>query len=179
MIGVSTYFKKLHDKNKAYIFYPFGPLKLGFIIDENKKITIENFKKLYFAALSLAVAIRFLIYEESYLLGFHMLSILFIGIILGIIITRLILLECNKSNLKLSFKERRNLLLDQEKAESHLINFFSSLILFGFSLSFFLEHGINHLLISFIELLAIVYYIISAIDSFLLIKDGNFSNKKI
>ncbi|KAB3529582.1 hypothetical protein [Alkaliphilus serpentinus] len=174
MVGTTTYFRE--SSGDKYIFYPYGPLGAGLIIDENIKNTVQKFKKIYLAVISIFLLIL-LYYNGPCIYGLHIISAFFIGIIIGVLITRLITLKCEKSIVKLSFNERRQLILDNEKKEKNsgfVVVMISALLLLIISMSLLFNPGAKNIFLLIILIITTAFYAVMFVDSLILLKNKYF-----
>ncbi|UMZ74402.1 hypothetical protein [Natranaerofaba carboxydovora] len=166
MLGLWTYFKKV---NTGYLFFPFGILGSGFIVDESKKYTLQEFKKIYMGVLSVLLILQ-LGTREPYVFGLNITSAFFVGITLGIIVNRLLVLKSPKSTEKLTLEKRKQILIDQDKKDTFLVVMLSSLGLLFFSTYLLIESGVGGTFSFVISILSMVYYLALFIDSLILLK---------
>ncbi|ACB83864.1 IS110 family transposase [Natranaerobius thermophilus] len=160
MIGLWTYFKKV---NAGHVFFPFGVLGSSFIVDESKKYAIQEFKKIYMGVLSVLLLLQ-LSTRDPYIFGLNITSAFFVGVILRIIVTRLLVLNSQKSMEKLTLEKRKQILFDQDKKDSFLVVMLSSIVLFSLSIYLLIEFGFGGTFSLVISILSTIYYLLLTDD---------------
>ncbi len=169
MIGLDLYFKKLTNNTYKYIFYPWGPLSEGFLVDNDIKKVLEEFNKIYLGILSIVLMVLFVIHEDVFILNTPITTVFFIGLISEVIIRRFIIIKCKRTNLRISFKERKVMLLEEHGQVKAICFLIYSAIFLYLSIDFIFKFKLNNFALT-LTITATIYYLMSFINNIILIK---------
>ncbi|ACB86163.1 hypothetical protein [Natranaerobius thermophilus] len=155
------------ERNNKYVVYPLGPLGRGFFISKNKKNTLREFIKLYIGFVVFYILVFYSI-DTGPIFELPITTAFFLGVVGGFLITRLLVFNETTCHERLTALERSR----KSKGIDLFIYLISALILLFLSIYYLFQ---TESLVWFLGILALFYYLVTCLDSILIIKTKYFN----